>query len=112
MTTLHLVHSREHDLPPMWDGTPVAWGPWSRDTSSVIHHAPVDDIACHVCGVIEQPLLAGGWVPRRVVRLLAVRCGCGHDTVYDEQTGEVWDLDPSDYTDAGSWPEPEQGALF
>lgn len=112
MTTLQLVHSRAHDLPPRWDGTPVAWGPWSRDTSSVIHHAPIDDIACHACGVIEQPLLAGGWVPRRVVRLLAIRCGCGHDMVHDEQTGETWDLTEEDYTNDGSWPQPEQGALF
>ena len=25
-----------------------------------------------------------------------------HDTVYDEPTGQSWDLDDSDYTDTGS----------
>jgi hypothetical protein len=48
-----------------------------------------------------------------IARLSVKRCtGCGLDQVTDIETGEVWDLDPSDYTDTGSWPEPEQGALF
>jgi len=36
-------------------------------------------------------------------RLDAFRCpDCHHDVVSDMQTGEVWDLDLSDYGDAGS----------
>jgi hypothetical protein len=35
--------------------------------------------------------------------LHAQRCqDCGHDTVYDFRTGEVWDLDESDYGPDGS----------
>lgn len=38
-----------------------------------------------------------------VVCLVAFRCtGCGADRVHDERTGETWDLDASDYGDAGS----------
>ncbi|GAB3166725.1 hypothetical protein GCM10027059_26130 [Myceligenerans halotolerans] len=55
-------------------------------------------------------------VPARpVARLHVRRCpGCGLDEVTDIDTGEVWDLEESDYTDAGSWPEAVavQGALF
>jgi ribosomal protein L40E len=37
--------------------------------------------------------------------LWAARCRhCGHDTVTDERTGEVWELEPDDYTAEGSIP--------
>jgi hypothetical protein len=43
-----------------------------------------------------------------IARLNVLRCtGCGLDQVTDLETGEVWDLDPSDYTDTGSWPDTE-----
>ena len=50
-----------------------------------------------------------------VARLSVRRCsGCGVDEVTDIETGEVWDLEGADYTDAGSWPDdlPVQDTLF
>ena len=48
------------------------------------------------------------------IGLHARRCvDCGHDEVYVERTGEVWDLDEDDYTSAGSQdPATTQGALW
>lgn len=135
--TLALVHSR-HDLPPLWDGRRVDWSPWVEEPhTTLIFHRPAHEFACTGCGWIrDTDLHATGRLhpepgatftvlphPRArhttevpawpVVRLAVRRCtGCGLDEVTDIETGEVWDLEPSDYTDAGSWPEPEQGALF
>lgn len=129
--TLQLVHSRTHDLPPLWDGRRVDWSEWKEvDPGSLAFHSPADAFACTGCGWIpDAQLRAVGRVHPKpgatftvhetevpawpVAVLAARRCtGCGLDQVTDLDTGEVWDLDPSDYTDAGSWPEPEQGALF
>lgn len=128
-----------HDLPVSWDGLPVTWGPWHSGRSSLELHLRPADIACRSCGLIESPLVAAGTVHplpgdtvegeevvtlpsgrthRRAVTvpagprlaLVAFRCpGCHHDQVYDERTDETWDLDPSDYGEAGSSPE---GALW
>jgi hypothetical protein len=134
--TLRLVHSRAHDLPPSWDGLRVDWSPWEvSGHSSLVFHAPADQFACTGCGWIpDTQLRATGRVhaepgatfsvypharARRktkvpawpIARLVASRCtGCGLDQVTDVETGEVWDLDECDYTDAGSWPEVD--ALF
>lgn len=146
MTTLHLAHSREHDLPPLWDGRRVDWSAWKDvEPGSLAFHAPADAFACTGCGWISDTQLravgrvhpepgatftvhrdvpskrvpGSTWVRKTevpawpIARLVVRRCtGCGLDQVTDMETDEVWDLDPSDYTDAGSWPEAEQGALF
>ena len=45
-------------------------------------------------------------------RLNVRRCrGCANDTVYDLETDEHWDLEPEDYTDAGS-DAPTDGMLW
>lgn len=88
-------------------------------------HSPAHEFACTGCGWIpDSELRATGSIwpadenpPRRrpVVRLAVIRCpGCGLDEVTDIETGEVWDLEASDYTDTGSWPgnEPVQDTLF
>lgn len=51
-----------HDLPPKWDGRTVTWGPWRELRSSIAFHAPAEDLACTRCGLIAEPLTAGGWV--------------------------------------------------
>lgn len=124
---------RVHDLPPRWDGRTVEWGPWQQVRTSLPFHVPLDQQACTTCGLIDEPLTAGGkvlplpgetfeWPDVRtlpsgrtytrgtkrvpawpVLCLVAFRCpGCGADRVHDERTGETWDLDASDYGDAGS----------
>lgn len=41
--------------------------------------------------------------PKALYRLLAFRCpDCKHDVVFDSDTRESWDLDHTDYGDAGS----------
>lgn len=41
---------------------------------------------------------------RIVANLAAFRCpDCEHDYVLDFANDEAWDLDPTDYTDAGSY---------
>jgi len=133
---LQLVHTRR-DMPPLWDGRAVEWSTWNSEVGSWAFHASIDDRACHECGVLDEHAYSSGlltpepgatfMVPRDrrarsrresevpawpVYSLFAVRCtGCGHTQVHDEDTGETWVLDESDYTDAGSWPEPE-GVLF
>lgn len=132
VTPLELVHSRRHDLPPRWDGLAVTWGEWHETRSSVRFHIPLDQQACIACGLLDEPLVAVGTIhptpgemvettrarrlpsgrtyDRRVrvparphLRLLAFRClGCRADRVFDEHSHELWDLDESDYTDAGS----------
>jgi hypothetical protein len=137
--TLQLVHSRKHDLPPLWDGRRVHWTDWAAEwpTTMVFHGAEED--ACTDCGWIpDRVLYATGrvdpaegetftvYVPRHtrsgriydkpvqrpawgISRLHARRCaGCGLDQVTDMETWQVWDLEPADYTDAGSWPEAQQ----
>ncbi len=127
MTDLALVH----DLPPRWDGYPVVWRGW-QGVPVIMCHRPVND-RCVVCGGDKDPSLNTGLVGestdmtqrdvraddaaarlanrsgvirhhrRSWVRLTAFRCpDCGHDQVDDGE--HMWDLDQSDYTDAGSWP--------
>lgn len=93
----------------------------------MIYHFPAPEFACTGCGWIpDSELRATGrvWPPKDVIpshlvaRLAVLRCtGCGLDEVTDLHTGEVWDLEEDDYTDAGSWPEgqrpgPVQDTLF
>ena len=105
---LTLVHSSDHgnDLPPMWDGMPISWSPWTVAPGSFSFHIPVADLACQECGLIEEPLRASGRVNDggpKWIWLTVSRCaGCLHDTVYDSTTHQSWDLDASDYNDTGS----------
>lgn len=119
--------SVKHDLPPLWDGQRVEWSPWS-DThpGSLAFHSAPDTFACVGCGWIRDTQLYaigrihpepgttydGVPVTWPVTALAARRCpGCHLDHVTELETGTVWDLEPSDYTTTGSWPEPE-GVLF
>lgn len=111
---LELVHSADHgnDLPPRWDGTPIVWGPWTSERTSLRWHLKDSERACSQCGALDNEEYAVGKIapsaPRphpRVIRLLAIRClTCMHDTVFDEDTKELWDLDLTDYGDEGSHP--------
>lgn len=127
---------RLHDMPPLWDGRGVEWASWSTDAGSWSFHAPLDDRCCHECGLVDELMWTSGAVApepgatflvpgsRRakssrelevpawpVYSLSATRCsGCGHTTVLDTSNNQLWELDDTDYTDAGSWPDVE--ALF
>jgi hypothetical protein len=120
-----LTTTREHDLPPLWDGRVVQWSPWvDQQMGSLVFHVPADHWACTGCGWIRDTELravgtlmppGGVIVMYPVVRLLVRRCpGCHLDQVSDIVTGDVWDLEGRDYTDAGSWADdaPVQGTLF
>lgn len=119
-----IVSDREHDLPPMWDGHPVRWGPWERATPAFM--CALNDIgrsepvppACQRCGAIQTvDIVATGRVLSSITgpsgqpcdgtplaALTAVRCGdCGHDTVHNIVAGQTWDLSLADYTDGGSY---------
>jgi hypothetical protein len=116
-----------HDLPPLWDGQAVQWPPWTDEggfagRGSLVFHVTDDQWACTGCGWIRDtdmravgtlmPDGATGF-PRR--RFLVRRCpGCRLDQVTDISTGEVWDLDETDYGDTGSWLDdmPVQDTLF
>jgi len=117
--------TRRHDLPPLWDGRVVQWSAWDDYAlGSLVFHVPADHWACTGCGWIRDTELrnvgtlmpeVGVTDPYPLVRLLVRRCpGCHLDQVTDIISGEVWDLDEHDYTDAGSWPDdpPVQGTLF
>jgi hypothetical protein len=123
------TNARAHDLPPLWDGRPVQWSDWTDEAglagrTTLVFHVPADHWACTGCGWIRDSelravgtLLPGGGVTDMWphVRLVVRRCpGCHLDEVTDIDTGEVWDLEDTDYTDAGSWPDdiPTQGTLF
>lgn len=127
----HHPNNRPFDLPPSWDGQPVTWGPWSELDSTLAYHLSAEALACRKCGAVAERSTAWGVrppasatvlaevprhtrtgraylsherVPARPVRdLFAARCRhCGHDTVSDERTGEVWELEPEDYSAEGS----------
>ncbi|MHA7145464.1 hypothetical protein ACX80U_12175 [Arthrobacter sp. TmT3-37] len=103
---LLLGHSEDpagrHDLPPLWDGVPVAWKEWARIDTTIPLHVPTEDLACEQCGAVDEKDTTHG---RRgpFVNLMAARCRhCGHDQVTDMLTGTLWDLDDTDYADIGS----------
>jgi hypothetical protein len=107
-----LVLAREFDLPPRWDGGPVEWGPWEPEIHVFICPAPSDMGACDQCGSLEPRITARGIVTplpgverEHPQQLRVTRCpDCKHDRVVDHDTFDVFDLDPSDYTESGSWP--------
>lgn len=107
-----------HDLPPRWDGHPIDWdGRW-QPRAAPLHAHLRQETGCEQCGSDAPELhqrgrynsyglrLAHSPLPRRpkVTELLAARCpDCQHTTVIDLMTQDVWELAPSDYTDAGSY---------
>lgn len=104
--TLTLVRS----LPRAWDGAPVEWSDLALTRGSLDLHVPPK---CERCGSASRPWRAGGTLhlgrdehtgqPRRTLALFVSRCrDCQHDVVYDERTGELWDLDGDDYGPQGS----------
>lgn len=119
-----IVADRAHDLPPLWDGHPVRWGPWRRQAAAFM--CQTDDAgeseavpsACTRCGTVQTvDIIATGRVLSSIVgpsgeqrdgtplaHLTAVRCAdCGRDTVHDFAAEQTWDLDPEDYSGTGSW---------
>lgn len=111
-----------HDLPPLWDGETVQWGSWSHHETTIRFHVPAEQLACEQCGAIGESMISfgaravaqptPGWEHGALLRdLVAYRCRhCGHDRVQDRRDGTWWDLDASDYGDAGS--TDEAPALF
>lgn len=118
-----VTRARPHDLPHLWDGRPVQWSTWQdQRLPSLVFHVPADHWACTGCGWIRDTelrsvgtLMPTGGEQHPVVRLLVRRCpGCLLDEVTDIATGQVWDLDDTDYGQTGSWPDdlPVQDTLF
>lgn len=116
---------RQHDLPPKWDGITILWRAWATIHSSMRFHAKPEK--CVECGSIAERAVAAGsvplaecaslsmsrvegeWVrtltpaPGHWFRLVAFRCpDCAHDTVWDVDRDEWYDLDFQDYGDEGS----------
>ncbi|WP_234797269.1 hypothetical protein [Mycobacteroides chelonae] len=112
---------RDHDLPPRWDGLLVEWGSWS-DTSKIFICPTPRPERCGQCQSLQATLINSGKLyidpkhaPPAIGRsrlpasryfvgvITAFRCpDCGHDSVLDNE-GRYWDLDPTDYTETGSW---------
>lgn len=113
---------REHDLPARWDGLPVQWGEWEDTDDMFICPPPAHPTRCGKCGSARPRWICTGclWTDpstappaigrarmrhgRHLVGMMsAFRCpDCEHDTVLDPN-GQEWDLDPTDYTDEGSF---------
>lgn len=127
------VATREHDMPPRWDGLAVRWTPWEPQLVGFICPPPKTRPCCSRCGSPHPPVVARGYIARSAVvtpemlaandaardrlpfgqrhrvkplallRLHAFRCqDCRHDEVWDRDTDELFDLDPTDYGDEGS----------
>lgn len=124
--------TRVYDLPPKWDGRVVEWRGWERSVTllcggpdwaqqchacgskevplrnpGVVHPIPGQTFRKdHVRRTKSGKEYVSGTVPVAawpVLRLFASRCSdCEHDTVWDEETDEWWDLDHTDYGPEGS----------
>lgn len=110
---------REHDLPPEWDGKPIAWDDqWSQD-EPFICPPPKDNIRCDDCGSTKTAMWKLGKVgPFRAIyrskyneikrtqnyrHISALRCpDCLADTIVDHEL-KVWVLGPEDYGKRGSY---------
>lgn len=102
------------DLPPKWDGAPVAWREWVQMTNTFVcrRSGPGSRSGpkptCE-CGDYGHTLQGCSGLIDGLVALTALRCaGCGADTVVEVGAGElheapVWDLHwPEDYGPEGS----------
>ncbi|MGN6609980.1 MAG: hypothetical protein ACTHMS_23590 [Jatrophihabitans sp.] len=116
---------RAHDLPPRWDGHRIEWHGWHAQPAQVFICPPsaAKPQPCVRCGSMTEQVMNRGtvWVnlddlaipavrrgrlhaERVATTLMAFRCvDCHHDQVHDMTHGDVWDLDPTDYADEGSW---------
>ena len=113
---------RTHDLPPRWDGLIVEWGDWQDLGVPFICPPPKEPRRCGKCGSTqpEQSCLGRLFTDPALTVVAAIgkarqlrgrhpvgvlsafRCtDCGHDVVLDPE-GVSWDLDDTDYGDAGS----------
>lgn len=131
MTDL-LTMTREHDLPPKWNGRAVLWEGWRATPGPVFICPPPKLRCCEGCGSLAEPVSNRGLVsvwssfthddlraeeenrarlgslahkrkPRALWRLRAYRCpDCKLDTVWDTDTDEWWTLDHTDYGHEGS----------
>lgn len=114
---LSIISGLGNDLPPKWDGQPVTWHGWNYEPTTLEYHLPVDQRACDQCGTVAyQPINAGSRLcpdhGHQIRDLFAFRClHCKFDYVFDMRTNQSWDLDPSDYSDGGSY-EIGQGELL
>lgn len=110
-----IIRGLGNDLPPKWDGHPVTWDGWEGGEIFICPPPTDQDRACAQCGVVDsQRKNMGRTFKDGIVHhfLHAKRCRhCNHDTVYDLRADKLWDLDPSDYSDEGSY-EIGQGALL
>lgn len=126
---------RRDELPTAWDGRRVDWGP-AMAVRAVSHVGAIPCNGCgstsapmdaHIGRVHPAPgatvretrtkrTRSGReyGITRDVpaqpeARLSLNRClACGHDSVLDLTTNQLWDLDYSDYEPDGSWPsQPE-----
>lgn len=105
MTRLRMLHYPGHDLPPKWDGHPVRWLAWQKPMwTTLIFHSEDPAERCAACQKVTHKHTAKG-ITEDGKHLVAERCSCGHDTVFDLHTGELWELEASDYGDAGSYPD-------
>ncbi|MCX2931372.1 hypothetical protein ORI20_13895 [Mycobacterium sp. CVI_P3] len=98
---------RDHDLPPRWDGLPVEWGEWTDLATVFICPPPRRPERCGKCKSERPSLMNVGRVSgagrQFIGRLTVFRCpDCRHDSVRDHHD-RMWDLDPTDYTDDGSY---------
>jgi hypothetical protein len=102
--------TRQHDLPPLWDGGTVEWRGWEpQPWGTWAFHGNRD--RCVGCGFETDPIVNRGWVTftgrRKPFYLSVFRCQeCRHDTVVDLSTGTVWELGVEDYSDEGSIHDP------
>jgi hypothetical protein len=119
-----LTELREHDLPPKWDGRAVLWEGWSDQLVAHVCPPPKEREVCAACGSLARAVVNRGLLAHRRGTTLAVldghlrahrpgkvgywvlyawRCpGCKQDVVWDVRRDEWWDLDFTDYGDAGS----------
>lgn len=100
--------TREHDLPPRWDGEPVTWAPWGQDSLTVFICPPLAPEPCSWCGSTAGEDTATGTLRsrwrRQQDRLVVHRCrGCLRDRVLECWSGQWWDLDEHDYEPGGSY---------
>jgi|SRR5699024_5201304 len=110
---LTVVRGLSNDLPPKWDGRTVEWEGWEPPIF-ICPPLPDHERACDQCGTIDSKQSNTGRIhtEQGIDLLIASRCQhCNHDTVYEATTQQVWDLDPSDYSDDGSY-ELGQGSLL
>ncbi len=86
------------ELPTRWDeagNRQVSWTDWRPPTTTFICPPPPPEEWCPGCKTLLPEEMATGYIQGRTryIRLVAFRCiGCGHCSIYDEHTKQLWDL--------------------